>query len=158
MEYYVFSDSSQNGNQSGNGNQSELSFTARLPDIFPRNRKFVNPDLGRDFSLRRLIFSVEPGPDSEMDLVLRQTPVLMDMDPDERQTPLVLARDVKQFTVECWDTNALDWVEEWDNTNAIPPLVRISLALGGNAAPGFAVTRLIAIPSATLPSILQTGH
>ncbi len=151
MEYYVFTNSTQNGNQ------SELSFTARLPDVFPRDRKFGG------FNLRRLIFSVEPGPDSEMDLVLRQTPALMDMDPDERQTPLVLARDVRKFTVECWDTTNMDWVDVWDSTNSIPAMVRINLALGGNAgagnaAPGFAVTRLIAIPSVTLPSILQTGH
>ena len=151
MQYYVFTNSTQNGNQ------SELSFTARLPEVFPRGGKFGG------FNLRRLIFSVEPGRDSEMDLVLRQTPALMDMDPDERQTPLVLARDVKKFTVECWDTTNMDWVDVWDSTNSIPAMVRINLALGGNAgagnaSPGSAVTRLIAIPSVTLPSILQTGH
>ncbi len=151
MGYYVFTNSTQNGNQ------SELSFTARLPEVFPRDGKFGG------FNLRRLNFSVEPGRGSEMDLVLRQTPALMDMDPDERQTPLILARDVRKFTVECWDTTNMDWVDVWDSTNSIPAMVRISLALGGNAgagnaAPGFAVTRLIAIPSVTLPSILQTGH
>ncbi len=146
-----------------NGDQSELSFTARLPDIFPRGRKFVNRDLDRDFSLRRLTFTVEPGPDSERDLVLRQTPVPMDMDPDEQQTPLVLARDVKKFTVEIWDPKAMDWVDEWDTTNLIPTMVRIGLAFGGNAdadnaAQGLAITRVIAIPSGTLPSILQNGR
>jgi len=146
-----------------NGDQPVLSFTARLPDVFPRNRKFVNPELGRDFSLRRLTFTVEPGPDAEKDLVLRQQPVLMDMDPDERQTPLVLARDVSKFTIECWDPRTLDWVDEWDTTNLIPAMVRISLALGGNpdagnAAPERAVTRVIAIPSVTLPSVLQIGR
>ncbi|MGD0252035.1 MAG: prepilin-type N-terminal cleavage/methylation domain-containing protein [Verrucomicrobiota bacterium] len=155
MKYYDFV--VQNGDQTG------LSFTARLPDIFPRNRKFVNPDLGRDFSLRRLTFTLEPGPGSEKDLVLRQTPVLMEMDPDERQTPLVLAHDVKKFTVECWDLRTMDWIDEWDTTNSIPTMVRISLALGGNAnagntAPELAVTRIIAIPSVTLPSVLQIGH
>jgi len=152
MKYYVFTNLTQNRNQ------SELSFTARLPGIFPRNAKFVNPDLGLDFSLRRLMFSVEPGANGENDLVLRQTPVLMDMDPDERQTPLVLARDVKKFTIECWDPKAMDWVDEWNTTNLIPAMVRISLTLGGNAAPGSAITRLVAIPSATLPSSLQTGR
>jgi len=145
------------------GDQSELSFTARLPDIFPRSRRFVNPDLGLDFSLRRLTFSLEPDPDSGKDLVLRQNPVLMDMDPDERQTPLVLARDVEKFTVECWDPQAMDWVDEWDSTNTIPAMVRIGLTLGGNAgagnaAPELAVVRIIAIPSVTLPSVLQIGH
>src|ERR1039458_7374040 len=40
------------------GDQSMLSFTARVPAIFPRNGRFG------DFTLRRLIFTVEPGPDS----------------------------------------------------------------------------------------------
>jgi hypothetical protein len=149
MKYYSFI--------AQNGDQPILSFTARLPDVFPRNGKFGG------FALRRLIFTVEPGPDSEKDLVLRQTPVLMEMDPDERQTPLVLAHDVKKFTVECWDLRTMDWIDEWDTTNSIPTMVRISLALGGNAnagntAPELAVTRIIAIPSITLPSVLQIGH
>ncbi|MGD0744417.1 MAG: prepilin-type N-terminal cleavage/methylation domain-containing protein [Verrucomicrobiota bacterium] len=139
-----------------NGDQPLLSFTARLPDVFPRNGRFGG------FNLRRLIFSVEPGPGSETDLVLRQTPVLMDMDTDERQAPLVLARDVRKFSVECWDPKAMDWVDEWDATNSIPAMVRISFMLGGNvgagnAAPELPVTRVIAIPSIMLPSGLQGG-
>ncbi len=146
-----------------NGDSSVLSFTARLPGIFPRNRKFVNPDLGRDFNLRRLTFTVETGPDAEKDLVLRQNPVLMDMDADEQQTPLVLAHDVNKFTVECWYPQKMDWVNGWETTNLIPAIVRINLVLGGNpgagyAAPERAVTRVIAIPSITLPSVLQIGR
>ena len=146
MKYYYF--------VVENGDQPGLSFTARLPEVFPRNGKFGG------FNLRRLIFSIEPGPGSEKDLVLRQQPVLMDMDPDERQTPLVLARDVKTFTVECWDPNTKDWVDEWVTTNTIPALMRIQLVLGGstgagNAAPELALTRIIAMPSVTLPSGLQ---
>ncbi len=92
-----------------NGDQPGLSFVARLPDVFPRNGKF-------DSNLRRLTFAVEStgsGADSERDLVLRQNPILMDQDADEQQIPLVLAKNVKDFLVECWDTNALDWVDEW---------------------------------------------
>jgi prepilin-type N-terminal cleavage/methylation domain-containing protein len=151
MKYYVFT------NLAVSSGQSELSFTARLPDVFPRNGKFGG------FNLRRLTFGVEPGGGSEKDLVLRQSPVLMDMDADERQTPLVLARNVEKFTVECWNTNAMDWVSEWDDTNSIPAVVRISLGLGGNlgsghAAPERAVVRVVAIPSSTLPSGLQTSR
>ena len=151
MKYYVFT------NLAVSSGQSELSFTARLPDVFPRNGKFGG------FNLRRLTFGVEPGRGSEKDLVLRQNPVLMDMDADERQTPLVLARNVEKFTVECWDTNAVAWASEWDDTNSIPAVVRISLGLGGNlgsghAAPERMVVRVVAIPSSTLPSGLQTGR
>ncbi|HEX3856885.1 MAG TPA: prepilin-type N-terminal cleavage/methylation domain-containing protein [Verrucomicrobiae bacterium] len=154
MQYYVFNVT--------NGDQPSLSFVARLPDVFPRNGRF-------DSNLRRLTFSVEPaagsvpGSDAEKDLVLRQNPILMDMDPDEQATPLVLAKNVKDFVVECWDTNALDWATEWDDTNSLPPMVRVTLTLGGNTtsksstANILAITREIAVPSQTLPSIVENG-
>ena len=138
------------------GDQSMLSFTARTPEIFPRNGRFG------DFTLRRLIFTVEPGPDatgSEKDLVLRQNPILMNMDGDEQHYPLVLARNVKDFVVECWNTNALQWDDEWVGTNSIPPMVRVSLLLGGNADSGsaatLAITRLIVMPSITMSTVVQ---
>ena len=144
-----------------NGDQPELSFTARLPDIFPRNGKFVQPGTGRDFPVRRLTFTVEPPPDgpgndsSENDLVLRQNPILMDMDPAEQSTPLVLARNVKYFTIECWDTNAQDWATEWDNTNSIPPLIRVTLTLDGPGAPVLPISCLVAPPAMTMPTFVQ---
>jgi prepilin-type N-terminal cleavage/methylation domain-containing protein len=154
MQYYVFGVT--------NGDQPSLSYVARVPDVFPRNGRF-------DSNLRRLTFSVEPaagsnsGSDSEKDLMLRQNPILMDMDPDEQSTPLVLARNVKNFVVECWDTNTLAWDTEWDNTNSLPPMVRITLIFGGNttskgSANVIGITREIAVPSETLPSVVQTGH
>jgi len=141
-----------------NGDAPVLSFVARLPADFLRGGRFG------DFNLRRLTFTVEAGPDSENDLVLRQSPILMDMDQDEQNFPLVLARNVKSFSVECWDTNALNWADTWDDTNSIPPMVRVTLALGGKkndssqSAPELDITRVIAIPSAMVPSVLQTGR
>jgi general secretion pathway protein J len=148
MGYYTFNVT--------NGEQPRFSFVAHLPDVFPRNGKF-------DSNLRRLTFSVENGDDSERDLVLRQNPILMDLDSDEQKVPLVLAHNVKDFVVECWDTNALDWKDEWDSTNSLPPMVRVTLTLGDKSdsfdstASTFAVTREIAVPSGTLPSLAQTG-
>jgi type II secretory pathway pseudopilin PulG len=154
MQYYTFGVT--------NGDKPSLSFVARVPDVFPRNGRF-------DSNLRRLTFTVEPsagsagGSDAENDLVLRQNEILKDMDADEQATPLVLARNVKNFVVECWDTNQLDWADEWDDTNSIPPMVRIKLSLGGNAtdtiaaAPTLDITREIAVPSGTLPRGAQTG-
>jgi prepilin-type N-terminal cleavage/methylation domain-containing protein len=135
----------------------ELDFTSRLPDNFPRNGKFG------DLNVRQLMFTLEAGPDSEKNLVLRQKPILLDLDADEQKNPLVLARNVQTFTVECWDTNAAEWTKEWDNTNSIPPLIRVKLVLGGNnnqfgnAAPTLSVTRVIAVPSQSMPAIVQTG-
>lgn len=119
--------------------------------------------MGRDYSLRRLTFSLAPGRNGENDLVLRQNPVLMELDAEERQMPLVLARGVKKFNIECWDPQQKEWVDGWENTNNIPAMVRISLVLSGSTEPGSAapdrsVTRLIAVPSITLPSVLQIGR
>jgi prepilin-type N-terminal cleavage/methylation domain-containing protein len=147
-----------------NGQQPMLCFTARLPDDFPRNGKFG------DFNVRRLLFTVEPvatpgSVSSENDLVLRQYPILTGMDADEQTTPFVLAHNVKTFAVECWNTNMMDWVDEWDTTNSIPELIRVNLAFGGktldnfnSAAPAWSVTRVIAVPSQMMPSVVQTGH
>jgi type II secretion system protein J len=140
-----------------NGDEPSLSFTARLPGDFLRHGEFGN------FNLRRVTFTVEPGPNSERDLVLRQNPILMDMSQDEQEHPLVLARDVKKFKVECWDPNQNDWSDEWDDTNQIPTMVRFTLVLGGNqnnnsfgdAGPALAVTRVVAIPSITVPTVVQ---
>lgn len=136
--------------------KSTLSFTARLPEIFPRSGKFGV------FSLRRLNYRLEPGDKGFENLVLRQNPVLMDMDEDEQKYPLVLARDVKAFTVECWDTNQMDWVKEWDNTNSIPPMVRIGLVLtshdiDGRPGPETSVIRAFSMPSEMMPVIVERG-
>ena len=141
MKYYVFDVT--------NGDDASLSFTARLPDIFPRNGRFGG------FNLRRLTFSVETGPDSQKDLMLRQNPILMDMDSIEKNNPLVLAHDVQAFTIECWDTNEQDWATEWNDTNSIPLAIRVTLSLGGNGGPPLTITRLIAVPSSTVPVQVQ---
>jgi prepilin-type N-terminal cleavage/methylation domain-containing protein len=141
-----------------NGDQPRLSFVARLPGVFPRAARF-----GKDFYMRRVTFTLEPGPNSEKDLVMRQNPILMEMDSDENAYPLVLARDMKDFVIECWDTNKAEWVGEWLETNSIPPLLRISLVPEGAASyneygqsSGLVITRVIAPPSMMLPSFLQT--
>jgi prepilin-type N-terminal cleavage/methylation domain-containing protein len=141
-----------------NGDTPTLSFASRVPDIFPRNGKF------QGFNLRRLTFSLESEgntANSGKNLVLRQNPILMDMTDDEQKNPLVLAHNVKNFSVECWDTNKLDWVTEWDDTNSIPPMLRVNLVLGGNsgpdAAPELDIVRDISIPSQMMPIVVQTG-
>ena len=142
------------------GSSSLLSFAARVPDIFPRNGKFFDPLTGRDFSLRRLTYLLEPGTGEQKNLVLRQNPVLMDLDQDEQQYPLVLAKNVRKFIVECWDTNQLDWTKDWVDTNAIPKLLRVQLVLGGNTsadAPDVSVSRLLSLPSEMMPAMIQNG-
>jgi len=146
MKYYYF--------VVQNGDQPMLSFTARVPGTFPRNGRFG------DFNLRRLTFTVETGPDSGKNLVLRQNPILMDADQDEQSYPLILARNVKNFAVECLDTNQGEWVTEWDDTNSIPPQLRYTLVLGGNddfrgAAPTLGITNVVTMQSSTMPTVVQ---
>jgi prepilin-type N-terminal cleavage/methylation domain-containing protein len=146
------------------GSSSQLSFAARVPDIFPRNGTFG------DFNLRRLTFSLESdgkGYSGGNNLVLRQNPILMDVDENEQKYPLVLAHNVKQFIVECWSTNknSGEWVTEWETTNAIPPMIRVGLVLGGEATAsgkGFAasdqtVVRAFSVPSEMMPAAVQHG-
>lgn len=139
-----------------NGDDPLLSFTARLPDDFPRSGEFGGLDM------RRVTFSVEQGPNSENDLVVRQNPVLMDLSKDEEEHPLVLARNVEKFEVDCWDPATKDWSDEWNNTNQIPTLLRYKLVLGGEknndfneASPTLSVTRIVAIPSVPVPAQVQ---
>lgn len=154
MAYYSFI--VQNADS---GEQPTFSYVSRVPAVFPRNGKFITGE--HDFDVRRLTFTVESdkNDDQQKDLVLRQNPILMDMDADEQSYPLVLARNVKDFIVECWDTNQMEWVTEWDDTNSIPPIVRVTLSMGGDPSSTKAqmsVTREISIESSTVPSIVQT--
>jgi hypothetical protein len=137
ISYYVFQADAE-------GDYSSFSFVARLPKSFPRGGKFG------DLDVRRLSFTIENGPDSMKQLVLRQNPILMDMDKDEQENPLVLARDVNKFIVEYIDPKTGEWVPEWVNTNQLPREVRIQLAIGHSdrniTAPLEVMVGTVAIP------------
>lgn len=130
-----------------NGSEAALSFVSRLSPSFPRSGKFAGLDV------RRVTFSLEPGRDGGRDLVLRQTPLLMEMDKDEKNYPLVLAKNVKEFKTEFWDTRSQDWIDEWKQTNQIPVLVKVTLKLADNAYSSQVrqqVTRIVSLPSVTV--------
>ncbi len=127
-----------------NGSESSLSFVAHLAKSFPRSGKFG------DFDVRRLTFSLEPGTQGNKQLVLRQTPLLLETDDEEKANPLVLAENVKEFKTEFWDTRQNDWVEEWTQTNQLPKLVRIILRLSDNPhslSQREPITRIVSLPS-----------
>ena len=137
-----------------NGSLPMLSIASRVPDVFPRNGKFG------DFNLRRLTFTLEAASEGGKNLVLRQNPILMDQDEDEKKYPLILARNVKNFLIECWDKDRREWSEKWVTTNSIPAMVRVGLVLGANmadgvAAPDFVVVQAFSIPSAMMPAAVQ---
>jgi type II secretion system protein J len=135
------------------GNYTSLSFAAKLPRSFPRSGRYG------DFDVRRVTFTVESSNGRENELVLRQTPLLMDPDPDDEQFPLVLARDVTAFSVEFWDTNKFKWLDEWKQTNQLPKLVRVTLGVGHadnyRSEPREYVTRVVAVPASAVPQAMQ---
>lgn len=141
--YYGFT------NDSLMGGGSSFSFVARLPKYFPRGGKFG------DLDVRRVAFSVEPGTSSKKQLVMRQNPIVMEMDEDERKYPVVLARDVRKFEVEFWDATKKDWTDEWLQTNQLPKLVRVTLQLNTPAARSASgadvVARIVSLPTAGVP-------
>jgi type II secretion system protein J len=155
IDYYLF--------ELQNGEQPLLRFTAYLPNDFPRSGEFLNSTPGgvpMDYHLRQLTYSLQADDAGQgKDLVLRQNPMLMDMSSMEQNTPLILARNVSAFQVECWDTNTMQWDTEWDATNIIPPLVRVTLAFGdASFGVSHVITRLISFPSTTMPTIVQTPN
>ena len=104
-----------------NGSTPTLSFVARLPEFFPRSGRFG------DFDVRRVTFSLENGTDGQQQLVLRQTPILMETDETEQQYPFVLSRNVSKMEFELWDARKGKWVDEWTTTNEIPSMIHLTL-------------------------------
>ena len=145
--YYGFS------NETALGEGSSVSVVARLPKSFPRSGKFGQ------FDVRRVTFSVEPGPNGQKQLLMRQNPILMAMDDDEKSHPVLLADAVNLFTVEYWDNTKNDWVDEWGQTNQLPKLARVSMQLnyvGVNATRvGDLIVREVGFPTAGVPQQWQ---
>jgi type II secretion system protein J len=135
-----------------NGDRASLSFVARLSSSFPRQGRFEGLDV------RRLTFALEPGRDGSRNLVLRQRPLVMEMDEDERQYPLVLATHVKELKSEFWDPRLDDWIDEWKQTNSLPTLVKVTLKLGDNNFSTQAreqITRIVSLPAIAVAPMWQ---
>jgi prepilin-type N-terminal cleavage/methylation domain len=146
------SDADSYGFEGAKGNQTYLSFVSKLPVAFPRGGKFG------DMRIRRVMFGLEMGSDSTFQLVLRQAPLLMEMDIDEKEHPVVLAKNVKRFEVGFWDKQSGDWIDEWTQTNQLPSMVRVTLEFGEKGfqpAHGAELTRVVALPSVAVPTTWQ---
>jgi general secretion pathway protein J len=145
-------DIDQYGFEAENGNKAYMTFVAKLAASFPRSGRF-DP-----FDVRRVSFSLEESREFGKELVLRQTPLLMEMDIDEEQHPIILARDVKAFEMEFWDKPSGKWLDEWTQTNALPPMVKVTLKFGDetmNSRIRDELTRVVAIPGITVPRTWQ---
>ena len=143
-----------------NGDGGELSFVARLPESFPRGGRFG------DFDVRRVSFSLESGADSQSELVLRQNPILMEMDQDEKDHPLVLAKGVSKMEFEFWDDRKREWVDKWTATNQLPKMLKLTLDFTrtspdqsyASSQSREEVSRIIQLPSIMVPTAVQRGN
>ncbi|HEV8290313.1 MAG TPA: prepilin-type N-terminal cleavage/methylation domain-containing protein [Tepidisphaeraceae bacterium] len=126
-----------------------LSMVSRLPGDFPGVGRYGRGDL----VVRRVTFSVEDGKDGS-ELVMTQAPMLMATnEPGVHPYSLVLAKDISQFGLEFWDQNKRDWSDEWQYTNWLPRLVRLTIGFGhkkGGSDPHDTVTRIVALPAGGL--------
>ncbi len=132
-----------------NGSEASLSFVTRLAKSFPRSGKFG------DFDVRRVTFSLESASNGGNNLVLRQNPLIMDLDVDEKNHPIVLARNVKSLNTEYWDKRQQEWSDDWDKlgTNILPVMVKVSLQLADNSHSSMVrqeIMRIVSLPSTTV--------
>lgn len=130
-----------------NGGEPMLSFVARLSKSFPRSGKFG------DLDVRRVTFTVE-----NEDLVLRQVPLVMEPDIDEKEHPIVLAKNVREFSMEFWDNRRAEWTDEWKQTNQLPRLVMITLKVADSPQSRQAqqeINRVISLPAVAVQPIWQ---
>jgi len=127
-----------------NGSEPLLSFVARLDKFFPRSGKFG------DLDVRRVTFFLKEGTGSTHDLVLRQQPLLMDEDEDEKRRPLLLAKNVKELQFMFWDSRKNDWTDEWEQVGQLPRLVMVILKVADRVDSTRAdeiITRMVSIPA-----------
>ena len=147
--YYFVSDTS--------GDLGALTFVSRLPASFPGVGRFG------DSVVRRVSFYTQSGKDGKSELVMSQVPMLLNTNNGGAEGySMVLARDVAKFEFSFYDTQKKDWVTEWANTNALPALVQVTLALGGSGSsashkPEDVVTRIISMPSQVVAGVQAAG-
>jgi type II secretion system protein J len=145
-------DADNYGFEAENGNKAYVSFVAKLPQSFPRGGKFG------DYTTRRVTFSLEES-GLESQLVLRQSPMLMEMDEDEKNHPVVLAKNVKRLELGFWDTKKGEWLDEWTQTNQLPAMVKVTLEFGEKnsfqSKPQQELVRTIAIPALAVQTVWQ---
>ena len=101
---------------------------------------------------------MEPGPNGDNQLILRQVPLLEP--PDTARTPytIVLAPNVNVFSLEFLNTNTLDWDPDWPWTNQLPKLVRVAISVGPphhKASPSETAIQTALVSSAAIPRIVQ---
>jgi len=122
-----------------------------LPPSFPGSGYFG------DQVVRRVEFVVESSPSGDVQLLLRQIPLLQTNMFGADEHTIVLARELSAFMIEfCYQRgNSFEWVQEWRLTNQLPKLVRFALAFGksndARGKPKSVTVRTVSLPCSAVP-------
>jgi hypothetical protein len=77
---------------------------------------------------------------------------------DEKNHPVVLAKNVREFKIMLWDPQQYDWVDEWKQTNQLPRGIVVSLRLADTSRFGSAeeqIIRIISLPAIGVPLVWE---
>jgi hypothetical protein len=137
------------------GDESSLSMVSKLPASFPGVGRYG------DQVVRRVSFYLDAGKDGMDELIMTQTPLLLDLRKgDVEPYTISLAKGVSTFSLVYWDPMKRDWVEQWVLTNQLPKMVQVTLGLGKqgqSSKPQDVVSRIMAVPSISVMPDLQAG-
>jgi hypothetical protein len=146
--YLFFADTS--------GDFAAVSMAARLPASFPGVGRYG------DQIVRRVSFYTQPGADGMQELWMTQAPLLLITNQGVEPYSLMLAKDVTLFSLQFFDVQTSEWLEEWAFTNKMPALVKIDLGLGrkssGGSEPYDLVSSLVRIPLVAVQGDIQSGQ
>jgi prepilin-type N-terminal cleavage/methylation domain-containing protein len=149
MKYYYFIGESH-------GERSAVSMTCRLPSEFLGMGFASDPNL----RMRRVDFYTQPGSSGGDELVMTHVPMLIETNipgvPGSEAYSKVLARDVTRFEIEYIDPKKGEWITDWEYTNTMPSLVRVTLGLGKQGASSTShdlVSRIIAMPAQNIGGV-----
>jgi prepilin-type N-terminal cleavage/methylation domain-containing protein len=137
------------------GDLAAVSMVSRLSPAIPG---FA---VQRGLAMCRISFYTQPGPNGGNELVMTHAPILLDTNhPTAEPYSAVLAKDVTLFTLQFWDRQKNEYIDEWRYTNQLPPKVLIALGTGKTGAsstPQDVVVREVIIPSWAAVSGVQSG-
>lgn len=144
--YFSQNPSHYSFNVDTSGKFAAMSFVGHLGESFPGSGYFDGE------RVRRVTFLVESGKEGKSELKLYQNSMLAaGLEQDQGLYPLILARDVSQFTLDFFDPQKGEWLQEWVYTNQLPRIVRVTLGIGhgsrGSKAPDELICRLIRLPA-----------
>ncbi len=88
---------------------------------------FMKPDSPLINGLHRLVFSIENNKDGDTAVAIRAYPPLMKDVEESDIDPWYVSTEVKGIQCRTYNSEDEDWENEWEDTNAIPSLVEITL-------------------------------